>query len=608
MTKRSETLSENLKIQLKTLPDAPGIYKFRNAEGKILYIGKAKILKNRVKSYFNNKNNHSYRIHVLVGKIHHIEYVVTNSEAEALILENNLIKEHQPKYNILLKDGKTFPYICIKKERFPRVFKTRNKIIDGSEYFGPYPSASAVNSFFDLIRKHYPLRTCNYYLSEANIQAGKFKRCLEFQIGNCAGPCEGLQSEEAYNQDIDAIRKILKGNYRPLLSQLEEKMKTAAENYEFEKAEEMRLRLERIRAYIRKNTIISQSITNVEVLTVSTLRNISIVNHFKVVDGAIIQTHAWEFRKKNEEEGPEILAAALSRMLADGTEIGNEIYSNLEIPTDEFPPELIFFVPQRGDKRKLVELSIKNSMILLEEKVLKQTFSKKDPTEITLEQLQQDLHLPKLPRHIECFDNSNFQGSNPVASLVVFKEGKPSKKDYRHFKIKTVEGPDDFASMKEVVGRRYKRLVAENQPLPDLVIVDGGKGQLSSAAEALRELDLLGTIPLFGIAKRLEELFSVNDPIPLHLDKRSPGLKMIQHLRNEAHRFAINFHRDLRSKRTTSTALTNLKGFGEATSQKLLTHFRSLKKVKAASREELESVIGKKKSEILQTAIAAGEI
>lgn len=608
MTKAGNSLSDEIKIQLKTLPASPGIYKFRGADGKILYIGKAKVLRNRVKSYFLNQKSHSYRIHVLVGKIHQIEYVVTNSEVEALILENNLIKEHQPKYNILLKDGKTFPYICIKKERFPRVFKTRNKIMDGSEYFGPYPSVSTVNSFFGLIRKNYMLRTCNFNLSQSNIDSGKFKRCLEFQIGNCAGPCEGLQTEESYNADIDAIRKILKGNFRPLLNQLKDRMKEASENYEFEKAEEVKLRLERIKAYIRQNTIISQTITNIEVLTVSSLRSISIVNHFKVVKGAIVQTHAWEFRKKNEEEEHEILSAALNRMLADGMEIGNEVISNLKIPRDDFPEEIKLFVPQRGDKRKLVELSIKNSMTLLDEKVLKQNFSRKDPVEATLEQLQEDMHLPKLPRHIECFDNSNFQGSNPVASLVVFKNGKPSKKDYRHFKIKTVVGSDDFASMKEVVGRRYKRLVEEKQPLPDLIIVDGGKGQLSSASEALKELDLLGVIPLFGIAKRLEELFAVNDPIPLHLDKRSPGLKMIQNLRNEAHRFAINFHRDLRSKRSTSTSLTGVTGIGNLTAQKLLKHFRSIKKIKAASTAELESVVGKKKTEVIQAAIQKGEI
>ena len=608
MTKAGDTLSEDLKIQLKTLPAAPGIYKFRGKEGKILYIGKAKVLRNRVRSYFLNQKSHSYRIHVLVGKIHNIEYVVTNSEAEALILENNLIKEHQPKYNILLKDGKTFPYICIKKERFPRVFKTRTKILDGSEYFGPYPSVSTINSFFELIRKNYTLRTCNFNLTDANIQAGKFKRCLEFQIGNCAGPCEGLQNENSYNHDIDAIRKILKGNFRPLLNQLKDKMKAAAETYEFEKAEEIKLRIERIQAYIRQNTIISQTISNVEVLTVSTLRTISIVNHFKVVRGAIVQTHAWEFRKKNEEEETEILLAALNQMLAENMDLGKEVLSNLDVPEEEVPGELKWFVPQRGDKRKLVELSIKNSMTLLEEKVLKQNFSRKDPMEATLEQLKQDLHLKNLPRHIECFDNSNFQGSNPVASLVVFKNGKPSKKDYRHFKIKTVVGPDDFASMKEVVGRRYKRLQEEKQPLPDLIIVDGGKGQLSSAAEALRDLDLLGVVPLFGIAKRLEELFAVNDPIPLHLDKRSPGLKMIQHLRNEAHRFAINFHRDLRSKRNTSTSLTEVNGIGKTTADKLLKKFRSVKKIKAASDEELQAVVGKKKTELLRAAIEKGEV
>ncbi|RMG57099.1 MAG: excinuclease ABC subunit C, partial [Bacteroidetes bacterium] len=534
--------------KVRQLPDEPGVYRYLNKKGKIIYIGKAKSLRKRVSSYFTSSQQHSYRIRHMVARIDDIAYTVVHSEIEALVLENNLIKQYQPRYNILLKDGKTYPYICIKKERFPRVFATRTKLDDGSTYYGPYPNVMAMKAILNLIRGFIYLRTCSYHLSESNIRAGKFKRCLEYQIGNCAGPCEGLVSEAEYMEGIDQVRHILKGNLGPVLRGLEEKMKAAADEFAFEKAEFYRQRIEKVRAYKQKTTVVSEKIGDLEVFTIDSEEELAVVNHFKVLNGAIVQTHAWEFRRKHEEEDKEILLATLGRMMAD-EELFAEIVTHVEVPEDEWPEGLRFTYPQRGDKKHLVDLSLKNCRTLLTEKLYKQTFrTRRTPGEVMMEALQEALRLPELPDHIECFDNSNFQGSAPVASVVVFKDGKPAKRDYRHFKIKTVEGPNDFASMTEIVTRRYKRLVAEAQPLPKLIIIDGGKGQLSSAAEALRELGLLDKIPLVGIAKRLEEIYAVGDPIPLHIDKRSPALQLVQQLRNEAHRFAITFHRDQRSK------------------------------------------------------------
>ncbi len=595
------TTSESMVDKIRQVPQDPGVYRFLNEGGDILYIGKAKNLRKRVSSYFVNHRTHSYRIQKMVQHSVDINYTVTHSEIEALLLENNLIKNHQPRYNILLKDGKTYPHICIKNERFPRVFSTRNKEHDGSLYFGPYPSVSVMNDILQLIRGFIQLRTCNYHLSDANIKAGKFKRCLEYQIGNCAAPCEGLQTEEDYEEGITQIKNILRGYLKPVLDYLEGKMNEAAEAFEFEKAEFYRKRWERVKAYKRRSAVVSEKISRLDVLTVMAERHLALVNHFKIQDGAIIQTHAWEIKRQHQEEDKELLKAALDHLVAEEDELADEIATNIPLEEDEWDEENRIFVPQRGDKKHLVDLSLRNCKVLLTEKLYNQNFKKrKSHTDIMMEALQAELSLKTLPDHIECFDNSNFQGNAPVASVVVFKDGKASKRDYRHFKIKTVEGPNDFASMEEVVGRRYRRLLDEEQPLPKLIVIDGGKGQLSSTAKALRELDLLDKIPVIGIAKRLEEIYKVRDPVPLHIDKKSPALQLIQQIRNEAHRFAITFHRKQRSKATGQRSrLSEIKGIGPTTEQKLLKKFKSVKKIKAASAEELEAVIGKKKAAVL---------
>ena len=593
--------------QLKLIPEDPGVYRYFDAKGKLLYIGKAKNLKKRVKSYFTKSKGHSYRIATMVDQIAEIKFTVVNSEIEAFTLENNLIKEFQPKYNILLKDGKTFPYICIKNERFPRVFPTRTKIRDGSEYYGPFTSVTTMNAFLDLMRQNYYIRTCNYNLSQANIEAGKFKVCLEYQIGNCLGPCEGKFSEEEYNKNIDIIRSILKGRMASLLKDLKEEMQQAAADLQFEKAEELRIKVEKIGAYKRRNTVTSESLTDVEVLAIDRLNDLAILTHFKLVSGAIISTHSFEFRVKNSETDEELLEATFEKLFQDDREMGSEILTNVQFKIETEEERFSVKVPQRGEKKKLVDLGLKNCRTLLEEKVWKQNF-RKDPKEAVVDQLQKDLGMKALPKHIECFDNSNIQGEHPVASMVVFKNAKPSKKDYRHFKIKTVVGPDDFASMEEIVFRRYKRLLDEEQPLPDLIVIDGGKGQLNSAAKSLRALDLIGKISIIGIAKKLEEIYKLGDPFPLHLDKRSTSLKLIQQLRNEAHRFAITFHRDLRSKSTFKSKLTSIEGIGDGTRKKLLGHFRSVKKIKEASLEELGAVIGPAKAKIVFEAKEKGEL
>ncbi|MCB9231127.1 MAG: excinuclease ABC subunit C [Bacteroidia bacterium] len=600
--------SEPIKATLKTLPDDPGVYKFIDAKGTILYIGKAKNLKKRVSSYFLAGRGHSYRIQTLVRKAEDIQYTVTNSEAEALLLENNLIKQVQPRYNINLKDGKTYPYICVKNEPFPRIFPTRKKISDGSRYYGPFANVKGMNAILDLIRLNFKVRTCNLNLTPENIQAKKFRVCLEYQIGNCGGPCEGLVAESEYDANIEQIEKILKGNFEPLMRQLKEEMEERAENYEYEKAEVIRQKIERISSY-RRNSIFSETVRDAEVLAIDTLNDLTIVNHLKMVNGTIIQTHSWEFRRKEQEEDDEIMRAVLSHLIFNYDDFGKEVYTNLEFDTEEFGERVKITCPQRGDKKRLVDLSLKNCKVLLEEKVIKQNFRKTNTTyQSTLERLQQDLHLKELPNHIECFDNSNLQGTFPVASLVVFKQGKPAKNDYRHFKIKTVEGPNDFASMKEIVTRRYKRLLDEESPLPNLVIVDGGKGQLSSAAEALEELGITTRLPIIGIAKRLEEIYVPNDSFPLYLDKRSTSLKLIQQLRNEAHRFAITFHRNLRSKAGISTMLTNIKGIGDKTAKELLREFRSIKKIEEEGEEKVGAIIGASKARILFEALEKGEI
>lgn len=603
-----ESRPDRVNEQLGLVPDKPGVYRYYNKAGQLLYIGKAKSLLKRVRSYFSAGRGHSYRIATMVAQIADIQFTITNSESEALTLENNLIKEHQPKYNINLKDGKTYPYICLTNERFPRVFPTRDRSDAHAEYYGPYTSVKTMHAFLDLIRQNYKYRTCNYNLSEANVRAGKFKVCLEYQIGNCRGPCEGLYAEEEYGKDIAAIRKVLKGQLRELIEQMEAEMYAAAGEYAFERAESLRQMIEKIRQFKQRNTVVSEEIDEVDVLTVDRLNDLAIINHFHVTRGAITATHSWEVRIRHGETDEELLLAVFERMVDEG-ELGRELLVNIDFVQGEEAEALReawggqVKLPSRGDRKMLVDLSLKNCRVLLEEKVWKQNLKKRNPQEPILEQMQKDLHLPSLPRHIECFDNSNFHGQFPVASMVVFKEAKPAKKDYRHFKIKTVEGPNDFASMEEIIYRRYKRCIDEGQPLPDLIIVDGGKGQLSSAAKSLEELGLIRKVPIIGIAKKLEEIYVLNDPIPLHIDKRSTSLKLIQQLRNEAHRFAITFHRDLRSKGTFVTHLTDLEGIGKGSADKLLGHFRSVKKVKAATLDELAHVVGMKRAELIKKAI-----
>ncbi|WP_435136382.1 excinuclease ABC subunit UvrC [Formosa sp. A9] len=578
-----------LKIQLQTLPTGPGVYQYFDAKGTIIYVGKAKNLKKRVTSYFT-KHHDSGKTRVLVKKIASIKHVVVETETDALLLENNLIKKHQPRYNVLLKDDKSYPWICIKKERFPRVFTTRRVIKDGSEYFGPYTSMKTVHTLLDLIKGVYALRTCNYDLSESKIDSGKYKVCLEYHLGNCKGPCEGLEREDEYQEKIGAIREILKGNFKDSLSQFKQQMKLLAENLHFEEAQKVKEKIEILENYQAKSTIINPKISNVDVFSIVSDDSYGYINFLQISYGSIIRSHTLEIKKKLDETDKELLELAI-------TEIRQRFYSNSK---EIFVPfkvnvgaNIRVTVPQLGDKKRILELSLRNAKYYRMErfKQIKITDPDRHANRI-MAQMKTDLRLHEEPRHIECFDNSNIQGTNPVAACVVFKDGKPSKKDYRHFNIKTVEGPDDFASMEEVVYRRYKRLIDENQSLPQLIIIDGGKGQLSSALKSLDVLGIRGQVAIIGIAKRLEELFYPNDPIPLYLDKKSETLKIIQQLRNEAHRFGIEHHRNRRSKNALNTELESIPGIGEKTIVELLSHFKSVKRISKASLKDLEAVVG----------------
>lgn len=587
-----------LKDKIKVLPNKPGVYQYLNKEDTIIYVGKAIDLKKRVASYFTNSKGHSTKVKRLVSQIEEIRHIVVETETDALLLENNLIKKYQPRYNVMLKDDKSYPWICIKKERFPRVFSTRKVIKDGSEYFGPYVSSRMMHTVLELIHQIYPLRNCNYNLSEENVEAGKFKVCLEYHIGNCLGPCEGKQEEEDYMQSIQSIRNILKGHLHSVSNHLREKIQHYAEMLEFEKAQMIKERLEVLDRYQAKSTIVSPTINNVDVYAILSDVKAAYINFLKVVNGSVIQAHTLEIKKQLDESDEHLLALGI-------VEIRERLKSNAKEIIVPFDPgieleDINFHVPQRGDKKKLLELSLRNAMYYRKEKW--EQVSHTDPeahADRLMAQMKQDLRLSEEPRHIECFDNSNIQGTNPVAACVVFKNGKPAKKEYRHFNIKTVEGPDDFASMEEVVYRRYKRLLEEEQDLPQLIIIDGGKGQLSSALKSLDKLGLRGKIAIVGIAKRLEELFYPNDPVPLYLDKRSETLKLIQKLRNEAHRFGIEHHRNRRSKGGIKTTLTDIKGIGPQTAEQLLKKFKSLKRIKAATKAELAEVIGSSKAEVL---------
>lgn len=591
--------NEKLKEKISHLPHKPGIYKFFDEKG-IIYVGKAVDIRKRVTSYFNRSAQHNKKTLKLVSQIRDIEFTIVDTETDAFLLENNLIKQYQPKYNILLRDGKTYPYICIINERFPRVISTRNKLKDGSRYFGPYPSVTTMNVVLDLIRTLYPLRTCTYNLSPENIAAGKFKVCLEYHIGNCKGPCEALVDDTTYNHYITQIRSILSGNLSIAKTYFKERMSAAAAEFQFELAHQFKQKLDMLDDFQAKSTVVSNTLTNIDVFSITSNEDCAFINYLKVMNGSIILTQSLEVQKRLDEEDAEILASVVVQLRHEFESTSREVISNIELslPLDN----VTVSYPQIGDKKKLLSLSLKNAMFLRKERENRQVKNKglAEQRELrVLETLKKDLRLTELPRHIECFDNSNFQGDNPVASMVCFRNGKPCKKDYRHYNIKTVIGSNDFESMYEVVTRRYKRLLEENKSLPQLIIIDGGKGQLSFAVQALKDLDLWGKIAIVGVAKRLEEIFYPGDKLPLFIDKKSESLKLIQRIRNEAHRFAITFHRNKRDAGTLKTELTEINGIGFNTAQALLAKYKSVKKLKQLNEQELIAEIGKSKASIL---------
>ena len=586
--------SSKIEIQLQTLPDTTGVYQFLDAKDTILYIGKAKNLKKRVRSYFNKEHEYG-KTNVLVKKIRAIKHIVVASETDALLLENNLIKKYQPRYNVLLKDDKSYPWICIKKERFPRVFSTRRVIKDGSEYFGPYTSIKTVYTLLDLIKGLFSLRTCNYDLAEDKIENQKYKVCLEFHLGNCKGACEGKEFEADYLQNLASVREILKGNFKNSLSVFKNQMKTLSADLRFEEAQVLKEKISILENYQSKSTIVNPKISDVEVYSIVSDERYAYVNFLQVSHGAIIRAHTMELKKKLDEPDPELLSLAITEIRYRFKLQSDEIYVPFKV---DLSTNLKVTIPKLGDKKHLLDLSLRNAKYQRLEQLKQIKITDPDRhTKRIMNQMKSDLRLDKAPTHIECFDNSNIQGTHPVAACVVFKNGKPSKKEYRHFNIKTVEGPDDFASMTEVVYRRYKRLLDEGQPLPQLIIIDGGKGQLSAALKSLDELGLREKIAIIGIAKRLEELFYPNDPIPLYLDKKSETLKIIQQLRNEAHRFGIEHHRNRRSKSALKSELESIPGIGDKTRIQLLQAFKSAQRVSFAKLDELEHIVGKSKAQ-----------
>jgi len=587
---------EKFKAILSSIPDNPGVYQFVDSAGIIIYVGKAKNLKKRVTSYFSK--NQSGKTIALLRKTSDIRHIVVDNESDALLLENNLIKRHQPRYNILLKDDKTFPWICIKNEPFPRVFSTRNPVRDGSFYFGPYTSGLMVKTLIGFIRQLYKLRTCTLNLTKSNIEAGKFKVCLEYHLGNCKGPCVGKQLENDYIENIDQIRDILKGNISTVMDHLKKTMIKFSEELRFEDAQAIKDKLEILSRFRSKSTIVSNTIKNVDVFAFTQESENAYVNYLKVVEGAVIQALTIGLKIRLDEEKEAILGFAI-------TEIRQRLSSDSPEIIVPFEPDLLlnrvkYTVPRAGEKQKLLELAERNAIYYkLEQKKKRMEHSPQVRTGKNLEKLKNDLHMPELPVHIECFDNSNIMGTNPVAACVVFRNARPSKNDYRHFNIKTVTGPDDFSSMEEIVYRRYKRMIEENQKLPQLVIIDGGKGQLSSAMKSIDKLGLREKVTVIGIAKKLEEIYFPGDSVPIYLDKNSISLKIIQQLRNEAHRFGINFHRDKRSSAMLQSDLDLIKGIGPRTKEILLKHFETVDKIKDASKEELENLVGSSKSSIL---------
>lgn len=590
-------IAEKLNLQIQTLPDKPGVYQYFDKNDKIIYVGKAKNLKNRVKSYF--VKNHEYaKTRILVRQIVRLEYIVVDTELDALLLENNLIKKYQPKYNIELKDDKTYPWICIKKEHFPRVFSTRQIIKDGSIYLGPYPNVKAMHTLLKLIKEAFPLRTCNLDLHPKKIAEHKYKVCLEYHIGNCLGPCIGEETNETYDDYIKQIENILRGNISPVLKKLKEKMIQLASTYAFEEAQIVKNQLSLLENYQSKSAIVSQTITQCDVITVLQDERSAFVNYLVIKSGSIIHGYTVEVKKKLDEELADIVGYALPELRAKFNSLSKEILIQEEMPLHF--DDLTFFVPQRGDKKHLIDLSMRNATYYrIEKHKQEKIISPEKHQDRILSQIQKDFRVPTLPVHIECFDNSNIQGTNPVSACVVFRNAKPAKKDYRHFNIKTVIGPDDFASMYEAVTRRYKRMLEENQSLPQLIVIDGGKGQLSASLKALEDLGLRGQIVIVGIAKRLEEIFFPGDQYPIYIDKRSESLKVIQFMRNEAHRFGITHHRNRRSKEALQSEILNIVGIGSKTQQALFQQFKSTHGIREASEKELADEIGCAKAKIV---------
>lgn len=590
-------MTQEIQNTLKILPQSPGCYQFLDDKNKVIYVGKAKNLKKRVSSYFN-KYQENPKTRVLVKNIRQIKYIVVNSEEDTFLLENNLIKELRPRYNVMLKDDKTYPSIVVKNEYFPRVFKTRKIVKDGSKYYGPYTSVISVNTLIDIFRKVYKVRTCRLNLTPENIEAGKFKICLEYHIKRCEGPCEGLQSLENYNNNISEITEILKGNVPIIEKQIQDKMEQLAEELRFEEAQELKEKLLLIRNFREKSQVVSNINYNLDVFSYDDDENAAYINYLHVVNGAVNQAYTFEYKKKLDETADELLGLGIvemrQRFKSETKEIIVPFIPDLKLS------DVTFTIPQRGDKKKLLELSEKNVKQFKVDKLKKSEMLNPDQRAIRiLTTVQKDLQLKEIPWHIECFDNSNIQGTNPVAACVVFKKAKPSKKDYRHFNIKTVVGADDYSSMAEIIHRRYSRALNEGSPLPQLIVIDGGKGQLHIAAETLRKIGLYGKIAIISIAERLEEIYFPEDPVPLYIDKNSETLKLIQQLRDEAHRFGITHHRNKRSKMQVASELDQIKGIGKETKKKLLSHFKSIKRIKEANEEDIVSVIGKSKGKLL---------
>jgi excinuclease ABC subunit C len=587
---------EVLKQQVSSLPNEPGVYQYYNEQLDIIYVGKAKDLKKRVSSYFRKKVD-SRKTKNLVNAIHSLKHIVVPTESDALILENTLIKEHQPKYNILLRDDKTYPWICIKKERYPRVFATRKVIQDGSEYFGPFTNSKTIRVILDLINELYPLRTCHYDLTQENIASEKYKVCLEYHIGNCLAPCAGKQTTTHYEEAIGHIRAILQGKFNQVKEAFKKEMSAAAETLQFEHAQKVKLKMEALQHYQAKSAVVSAKVNAVDVCTIVSDETTAFVNFLQVAYGSIVRFHSLSLKKKLDETDEEILRVAVVELRRRFESTSKEVLLPFQVDLGE---DVRVTVPKIGDKKHLLSLSMRNAkQNRLEQLKQIKLIDPEQHAQRIMAQMQRDLRLPELPTHIECFDNSNIQGSNPVAACVVFRQGKPSKKEYRHYSIKTVEGPDDFASMEEVVFRRYKRLLNEGQPLPQLVVIDGGKGQLSAALKSFDVLGIRGKVAILGIAKRLEELYFPNDPIPLYLDKRSETLRIIQQLRNEAHRFGIRLHRNKRSKDAIHSTLETIPGVGEKTITELLKKFKSVKRIKEASKEVLTQNLGPIKAKIV---------